>query len=47
MDIVILSTIILAGIALESLVSERARRRTEHEDAIDDGPTRWADRKLE
>jgi hypothetical protein len=47
MDIVILSTIILAGIALESLISECARRQAEHRDTIDDGPTRWADRKLE
>jgi hypothetical protein len=40
MDIIILTTVILAGIALESFVSGRARRRAEVEDTM-------ADRKLE
>jgi hypothetical protein len=36
MDIIILIAVILAGIALESLISERARRRAEFEDTTAD-----------
>jgi hypothetical protein len=34
MDIIILTAVILAAIALESLVSRRARRRADHKNAI-------------
>jgi hypothetical protein len=40
MDLIILTTVILAGIALESFISERARRRAEYGNSI-------TDRKLE
>jgi hypothetical protein len=40
MDFIVLSTVILAGIALESLISGRARKRAECENTI-------TDRKLE
>ncbi|MGD2148836.1 MAG: hypothetical protein PVH41_19240 [Anaerolineae bacterium] len=36
MDIIILTTVLLAGIALESYVAERARRRTRSDDRISD-----------
>jgi len=36
MDITILAAIILAGIALESFISERARRRAELKDSVSD-----------
>jgi hypothetical protein len=34
MDIIILTIVILAGIALERFIAGRARRRAEHENAI-------------
>jgi hypothetical protein len=36
MDIAILATVILAGILLESLIAERARKRDEQEDTRTD-----------
>jgi hypothetical protein len=47
MDIVILTTIILAGIAVESLISERARRRAGQENAMNDQLARYADRDVD
>jgi hypothetical protein len=42
MDIVILTAVILAGIALESLISERARRRKERQETKTDRLARGA-----
>jgi hypothetical protein len=47
MDIIILTTVILAGIAFEGFLTERARRRAEHENTISDRAARVAGRRLE
>jgi hypothetical protein len=46
MDIVILTTFILAGVILESFISERARRRAGMDDTVTDRLARYADRDL-
>ena len=46
MDILILTTVILTGIALESLIVARARKRAEHDDLIADRLARYAGRDL-
>jgi hypothetical protein len=47
MDIIVLTTVILTGIALESLIVARARRRAEHENTIMERLARYAGRSLE
>ena len=47
MDTIILATVILTGIALESLIVARARRRADHENAIMERLARYAGRSLE
>ena len=44
MDIIILTTVVLAGIALESYFAERTRRRTGTDDGILDEFCRRRDR---
>jgi len=44
MDIIILTTVVLAGIALESCIAERARRRSGSDDRILDRLSRRRDR---
>jgi hypothetical protein len=46
MDITILTAIILAGIALESFISERARGRARVEDTIPARVARFLDRDV-
>jgi hypothetical protein len=46
MDIIILATVILTGIALEGLIVARARERAEYENAITDRLARYAGRSL-
>jgi hypothetical protein len=46
MDIVILTTVILAAIALESVIFTRARKRAEYENIITDRLARYAGRTL-
>ena len=47
MDILILATVILTGIALESVIFVRARKRVEYENTITDRLARYAGRDLE
>lgn len=47
MEIVILTTVILAGIALEGVTFAHARRRAEYQSAIADRLARYAGRKLD
>lgn len=46
MDILILTTIILTGIALERVIFVRAQKRAEYEDMIIDRLARYAGRSL-
>ena len=47
MDIIILTTIVLAGIVIESYLSERARRRPKSDDGVVDRLGRGRDRDEE
>ena len=47
MDILVLATVVLTGIALESLIVARARKRAEYEDTITDRLARYAGRNVE
>lgn len=47
MDILVLTTVVLAGIALEGFIFARARKRAEYEDSIADRLARYAGRNLE
>jgi hypothetical protein len=46
MDILILTAIVLTGIALERVIFARARKRTEYENTIADRLARYAGRNL-
>jgi hypothetical protein len=46
MDILVLTTIVLAGIALEGFVFARARKRAEYENTITDRLARYAGRNV-
>ena len=47
MDILVLTTVVLAGIALEGFIFVRAQRRAEYENTISDRLARYAGRNLE
>jgi hypothetical protein len=47
MDIIVLTTVVLAGIALESVIFVRARKRAEYENTITNRLARYAGRNLE
>ena len=47
MDIIVLTTIILAGIALENVIFVRARKRAAYESMITDRLARYAGRNSE
>jgi hypothetical protein len=46
MDILVLTTIVLAGIALEGFIFGRARKRAEYENTITDRLARYAGRSV-
>jgi hypothetical protein len=46
MDILVLTTVILTGIALESFIVARARKRAEYDSLIADRLARYAGRDL-
>jgi len=46
MDILVLITVVLSGIALEGFIFGRARKRAEHEDMIIDRLARYAGRSI-
>jgi hypothetical protein len=46
MDILVLTTIVLTGIALERVIFVHARKRAEYEDTIADRLARYAGRNL-
>jgi hypothetical protein len=46
MDIIVLTTVVLAGIALEVFIFGRARKRAEYENTITDRLARYAGRSL-
>jgi hypothetical protein len=46
MDIIVLTTVVLTGIALEGFIFGRARKRAEYEDTITDRLARYAGRNV-
>jgi hypothetical protein len=47
MDIIVFTTVVLAGIALEGFIFGRARKRAEYEDMVTERLARYAGQNVE